>query len=247
MPVRKIDTAAVFERLFHVYRAQFSLFVPAAITLFAAPALLQGIALEAGSVGLTLVAVAISFVANIWFQGMIVEAVRDIRDGVRDFTIGGLFRSVAPVILPLFITSLLAGVAIALGFVLLVIPGLILLTIFAVVAPVVVIEKRTAFAALSRSRELVRGNGWRVFGIIVVAFLLQAIAGQILGAIIGAVDDGVVGLALGTLLSSALVAPIAAIAAALLYFALREAHGESDVSAGAEPAHEAPAPDRPIA
>ena len=244
MPARKIDTAAVFERLFEVYRAQFGLFVPAAITLFAAPALLQGIALEAGSVALTLAAVAISFVANIWFQGMVVEAVRDIRDGTRDFSIGGLFRSAAPVVLPLFLAGLLAGILIAIGFVLLVVPGLILLTIFAVVAPVVVIERRSPVDALKRSRELVRGNGWRVFGVIVVAFLIQAIVGQILAAIIRSIDDGVVGASLSTLLSSALVGPIAAIAAALLYFALRQAHNEPEVSAGAEPAH--PVPERPV-
>ena len=237
MAPRKIDTAAVFERLFDVYRAQFSLFVPAAITLFAAPALLQGIALEAGSVALTLVAVAISFVANIWFQGMVVEAVRDIRDGRRDFSVGELFRSATPVIVPLFLAGLLAGVLIAIGFVLLIVPGLILLTIFAVVAPVVVIERCSPVEALRRSRALVRGNGWRVFGVIVVAFLIQAIVGQVLAALIRALDDGVVGASLSTLLSSALVGPIAAIAAALLYFALRQSHGEPEISAGAEPAH----------
>lgn len=242
MAARKIDTAAVFERLFSVYRAQFGLFVPAALTLFAAPALLQGIALEAGSVALTFVAIAVSFVANIWFQGMIVEAVRDIRDGKRDFSIGELFRSVTPVVVPLFLAGLLAGILIAIGLVLLIIPGLILLTIFAVVAPVVVIERRSPVESLRRSRGLVRGNGWRVFGVIVVAFLIQAITGQILAAVVGAIDDGVVGLSLSTLLSSALVAPITAIAAALLYFALRQAHDEPEISAGAEPAHETTAP-----
>jgi hypothetical protein len=246
MPVRKIDTAAIFERLFDVYRAQFGLFVPAAITLFAAPALLQGIALESGSWAFLLLGTVASMVASIWFQGMIVEAVRDIRDGRRDFTIGGLFQAAAPVVVPLFVAGLLAGILIVIGLVLLIVPGLYLLTIFAVVAPVVVIERRRATEALGRSRGLVRGNGWRVFGVIVVAFLLQAITGQLLAAIIGAIDDGVVGLALGTLLSSALVAPITAIAAALLYFALREAHGESDAGAGAEPEPAYPAPERPV-
>ena len=239
MAARKIDTAAVFERLFDVYKAQFGLFVPAALILFAIPALLQGIAVEAGSVALALVGAAIGVIATFWFQGMIVEAVRDIRDGKRDFTVGELLRAVVPVILPLFLAGLLAGLAIMFGFILLIVPGLILLTLFAVVAPAVVIERRSPVKALSRSRELVRGNGWRVFGVIVVAFLLQAIVGQILGAIIRAIDDGVVGIALATLLSNALIAPVTGIAAALLYFALREAHGESEVPAGATPAYAA--------
>ena len=55
---------------------------------------------------------------------------------------------------------------------LLIIPGLILLTIWAVFAPAIVIERIRVIDAFGRSRELVRGNGWPVFGVIIVAFLI---------------------------------------------------------------------------
>jgi hypothetical protein len=236
MTPQKLDTAAVFERLFATYRAQFSLFVPAALSVYAAPALLIGIAVEANSPILGILAVVLTVIAQVWFQGMVVEAVRDIQDGKRDFSVGTLFRSVAPVVVPLLVAGFVTGLAIGLGLLLLIIPGLILITIWAVVAPVVVIERRSPIQALGRSRELVRGNGLRVFGVIVVALILQAVAGQVIGAIFGAIDDGVVGAALSTLISSALVAPITGIAAALLYLELRRLRAEPPVSAGSAPA-----------
>ena len=44
-----------------------------------------------------------------------------------------------------------------------IVPGLILITIWAVVAPSIVVEDKGVFEAFGRSRELVRGNGWKVF------------------------------------------------------------------------------------
>ena len=55
---------------------------------------------------------------------------------------------------------------------LLIVPGLFLLTIWAVTAPAIVVERRGAIEAFGRSHELVRGEGWTVFGAIVVAFLI---------------------------------------------------------------------------
>jgi hypothetical protein len=66
--------------------------------------------------------------------------VRDVKDWRRDHSVGELLRSVEPVLLPLMIVSLLFGVGVAIGFVLLIIPGLILLTVWSVVAPVRVLE-----------------------------------------------------------------------------------------------------------
>ena len=59
------------------------------------------------------------------------------------------------------------------GFILLIIPGLFLIVIWSVVAPVVVLERPGVFAAFGRSRELVRGNGWNVFAVIVLVFLAR--------------------------------------------------------------------------
>ena len=72
---------------------------------------------------------------------MVVEAAQDILDGRRDHTVGSLLRSVTPVIGALIVAGILAGIAIGIGLLLLIVPGLFLLTIWAVIAPVIVIER----------------------------------------------------------------------------------------------------------
>jgi hypothetical protein len=241
---QKLDTAGVFERLFEVYRAQFTLIVPAAILVFLPVAIINGAVVAGGGIGLLLLALVVSTIGSVWLQGMVIEAVRDIEDGRRDFTLGELFRSVMPVLLPLFGVGLLAGLGIALGFVLLIVPGLILLTWWAVVAPVVVIERR-GLDAFGRSRELVRGNGWQVFGVIVVVFIIQFLANNILGAIFGGADS-FVGALLASLISNGLIAPLSAIAAAIIYLELRRVKGEAAPHAGAAPTTVGSAPESPF-
>jgi hypothetical protein len=238
---QKLDTANIFERLFAVYREQFGLFVPAALIVFLPVAIINGLIASGGGIALALIAVVVSVIAGFWLQGMIIEAVRDIQDGKRDFDVAGLFNAVLPVLPALIGVGILAGLGIVVGFILLSVPGLILLTWWAVVAPVVVIERK-GVDALGRSRELVRGNGWQVFGVIVVVFIIQLIANGILGAIFG---GGFLGQSIASLLSGALVGPIPAIAAALVYLELLRLRGEAQPHAGAGPAS-APAEPSPF-
>ena len=131
-----------------------------------------------------------------------------------------MLRSVAPVILPLIAVSILAGIAISIGFVLLIIPGLYLVTIWAVIAPVVVLERPGVFAAFGRSRRLVKGDGWQVFGVIVLFFVIYICIGivlTVLGALFGDVGQVVFGY-----IGSVITAPLVALAASVLYFELKE-------------------------
>ena len=98
----KLDTARVFERIFEIYRDQFTLLIPAALLVFVPVAVVSGL-IYAGDVGIlgALIVAAIGTIATYWFQGMVVEAARDILDGRRDHTVGSLARSVTPVVFPL--------------------------------------------------------------------------------------------------------------------------------------------------
>ncbi len=89
-------------------------------------------------------------VGTFWLQGALVYAVQDARDGSFDATVGQVFSRVSPAILPLLVAGLLAGLGIGVGLIRLIIPGLFLLTIWAVIAPVIVIEKSPALAAFGR-------------------------------------------------------------------------------------------------
>jgi hypothetical protein len=246
---QKLDVGNVLTRTFEIYRDQFTLLVPAALALFFVVAVLNGIVLTTGGLIATLLVLLIGTVATYWFQGMVVEAVRDILDGRRDHTVGSLFQSAVPVILPLFLVGLLAGIAIAIGFILLIVPGLILLTIWAVLAPVVVVERTRVLEAFGRSRQLVKGHGWQVFGVIVILFLITAAASAIVQAIFVGIADSFVGYFLADLIVRVLVAPLSAIAAAVMYFELKARHGEPvpGMEAAAAPAGVAPGAPAPQA
>jgi hypothetical protein len=218
MPPRTLDPGSIFARAFAVYGAQLGLILPAAILVFLPVAAINAL-VEPDAVGPRLLALIVSAVATYWLQGIVVEAVRDIQDGRRDFTLGGLFASVTPVLGSLVLAGVLASIATTIGLILVIVPGLLLLTWWAVLAPVIVIERRPALEAFGRSRELVRGNGWTVFAIVVVVFLLQGLASILLGAVLSGVD-GQVAAALAALISGALIAPVSAIVAALLYLDL---------------------------
>ena len=252
---QKLDTARVFERIFEIYRDQFTLLIPAALVVFVPVAIISGI-VYAGDVSILGVAIisAVATIATYWFQGMVVEAARDILDGRRDHTIGSLVQSATPVIAPLLIAGILAGIGIGIGLILLIVPGLYLLTIWAVIAPAIVIERQGALESFGRSRALVRGSGWQVFGVIVVLFLLQFIVSAVIQALANSVSDSFGAYALADLLVRLLVAPLTALAAAVLFFELKAIHGEPVLGTGGggqitpseEPAAgPAPTPERP--
>ena len=62
----------------------------------------------------------------------------------------------------LILADLLAALIILVGFVALIIPGLVAITLLAVVGPVIEIERQHAVAGLRRSAHLVRPHFWRV-------------------------------------------------------------------------------------
>jgi len=246
----KLDTGRVFERIFQIYREQFTLLIPAALVLFIPVAILNGLVLTSGGVLAALIAAAIAIIATYWFQGMVVEAVRDILDGRRDHTVGSLFSSASPFIGKLFAAGVLAGIGIAIGLILIIIPGLFLLTIWAVIVPVIVIDRSGVLDSFGRSRELVRGSGWQVFGVIVVLFLIQLVVGGALSAIGHAISDSFAGYALADLIGRVLIVPLSAIAATVMYVELRRLKGEAlpeDVGGDLAPAAPAAPPAEPTA
>ena len=103
---------------------------------------------------------------------------------------------------------------------LLIVPGLYLLTIWAVAAPAIVVERRGAIEAFGRSHELVKGEGWTVFGAIVVAFLIL-VGFAIVAAAIGAAIGSVAGVIILVIIANTLAAPFAALVSSVLFFELR--------------------------
>jgi predicted PurR-regulated permease PerM len=109
---------------------------------------------------LVLAGVIVGLIGQVLYTGYVVKLVQDVRDGRLDQSMGELFSAAAPYVSTLILNGIIYGIAVACGFFLLIVPGLILITIWAVVAPSIVAENRGVIEAFGRSRELVRGNGW---------------------------------------------------------------------------------------
>jgi hypothetical protein len=227
--MQTISPTTVIGRAFDIYKEQAGALIAAALIVFLIDAVARLVFNEGA---LVIVASLVGLVAHTFYQGLVVRLVDDVRDGQRDYSVGDLFSSVSPVVLPLIGASLVVGIGIALGLVLLIVPGLFLMTIWAVVAPVIVLERPGVFAALGRSRQLVEGNGWNVFGLIVILFLLMVVFVGLLSAIGAGVGAWLA--AVLALIGSVLVAPVAGLSIAVLYFELREAKGEA-APAGVSP------------
>lgn len=217
MGVQSINPGAVVSRIWEIYRDQFVVLFSAAVVLYA----LEFVVYLVLPAVLAIVLVLLFWALSILYQGMVVELVQDIQDGRRDHSVGQLLRSVEPVFWPLVAVSILFGIGLAIGFVLLIIPGLILLVLWSVVAPVTVLERPGVFAAFRRSRELVRGNGWNVFGVIVIVFVVVFVISIVAG--LAASGLGPVGRALVQWAVNSAIAPVTALSASVLYFALRRA------------------------
>lgn len=160
---------------------------------------------------------------------LLVKTVQDEREGRRDLSISATVNAALPYLGNVVIASLLAGIAITIGLVLLIAPGLYLITIWAVFIPVIVIEGAGALDSFGRSQQLVRGHGWQVFRTLVLVYIIQVIAGAVLSVIFSALPyfyrDG-----LSAVVSGTLIAPFLAIVATLIYYRLTES---SRVNSGA--------------
>jgi hypothetical protein len=96
-----------------------------------------------------------------------------------------------------------------------------LFTSWSVCAAVAVLERPGGLRALGRSRELVRGNRWRVLALFLVLAVPIVVGASAIDRASGSASSGP-GLA-ARLLMAALVAPIPVLAATVLYFELRRA------------------------
>ena len=131
---------------------------------------------------------AVSLVAFPWIIGAVVH---DVAKGGRTAT--DSYRHTVDRLPDLVLSALVTTVGILLGTVVLIVPGLILMARWALVVPLIVIERQPWRAALSRSNELVKGRT----GSVVAVFLVLSLIGVVLVAIPVLVGYGVLGGVLG--------------------------------------------------
>lgn len=85
--------------------------------------------------------------------------------------------------LPIIGLSIIAGLGMMVGFMLLVVPGIMLLVMWMVSTPALIVEKTGVMGALSRSKELTSGYKWWVLLLFVILMVFSMLIGAV-GAIL---------------------------------------------------------------
>lgn len=177
-PSAKLDLAAVARGIVRTSREQWRLLLVAGLIVFVPLGLIEAADSRVGELDLDdlddlaalgVLAVAFGHVGSallgeVFYSGVVAAGVSETRGGGAH-TLAGIAGTIPYGRLAL-VDLLFALITVA-GLLLFVVPGLILFVWFALSGPVVKIEGRRPIAALRRSRELVRGNFWRVFAVVI--------------------------------------------------------------------------------
>jgi hypothetical protein len=171
-PDFQLEVGPVLSRSFSVWLGHFFPFMLMALIFYAPMVLYLGVLLGVGASPdafkiFALVERLFSTLVTLMLSGAVTYGVFQHLRGQPADT-GDIVRAGLRHLLPVFVVSLFAGVLTGIGFLLLVVPGLVLMCRYWVAVPVAVVEEQGASNALSRSSELTEGNRWRVFGLLLI-------------------------------------------------------------------------------
>ncbi len=202
-----------------MYKAHAKHLLAIAFVIYVVAAIITALlALAGGTIGI-LLGSFVSVVAAFLLQATLVKAVQDVRDGRADLSISETVSEATPYIGTVALASILAGIAITIGLILIIVPGLYLITIWAVIVPVIVIERSGVMACFGRSHDLVRGHGWHVFGTLVIVYIIMLVVNIVLGVIFVALPH-MLGDGLSSVISGTIISPFLAVVVTLVYYRL---------------------------
>ena len=211
--------SGVLDEAWRMYKTYARHLLTIAFVIYLAAAVIAALlALAGGTIGVVLGSL-VEIVAAFLLQATLVKAVQDVRDGRVDMSIGETVRAATPYLGTVALASILAGIAITIGLILVIVPGLYLITIWAVIVPVIVIEGSGVLASFGRSHQLVRGRGWHVFATLVLVYVILLVVNLVLGLIFTALPH-VLGRGLSSIISGTLIAPFLALVVTLVYYRL---------------------------
>jgi hypothetical protein len=211
----------VLGEAFKVYRRLFRRSVVVAGLIFAVVALAQALAATTGTALTLLVSLVLSLVGGLLVQGALVEVVRDLHEGRAPAAVNVYYDRTRGRLGTLVGTSFMYGLGVLLGFILLIVPGLIAIARWSLVVPLVMIEGRGWRDAFRRSSELVRGQTGRVLVLVVVANIVTTVVSAVVGSLFGFIP-GFLGSWIGGALAGAVAVPYEAHVLTVLYYRLTE-------------------------
>jgi hypothetical protein len=146
----------------------------------------------------------------------------------RPVNLGEALRVAFGRLLPIIGVSICVGFGVFLASLLLLVPGLILMTMWYVATPVCVVEQQGAFASMGRSSELTKGHRWKIFGMILLVVFAGGIAQLITLALLAQVENSVLTI-VGSLIWNGVWGAFYAIFVVVTYHDLRVAKEGVDV------------------
>lgn len=133
---------------------------------------------------------------------------------------------------PVLLTSLVVTLAIMLGLVLLIVPGILLLLRWAVAVPVLIQERRDILDSMARSRDLTKGSRWALLGLWLILIVGGALVGIVVPRLVVPLNF-TFGLIVEALVKAA-VTVLSSVAVAASYVELRQAKEGTSVEQLAE-------------
>ena len=116
-----------------------------------------------------------SMVISSLTQGFLTRATVAQAEG-RKASLGECVQASVSVLLPLMALAIVTSVGIALGMVLLIVPGFMLMIAWSVATPAMVEERTGIFESIERSNDLTRGARWKIFSLMIAVGFLAWIA-----------------------------------------------------------------------
>lgn len=236
----RFDLGQVIERTFKSIAKNWAVYFGASALLIGVPSLImtwgqtnltlatQGMSSWGPVIGALVVGFALLLMGGVLLQAIVLKAAVNGFNG-KSTTFGNAFETGLKKALPLVGLAIVMGMALVIGFILLIVPGIVLAVFWAVAAPVLVAENRGVFASLERSADLTKGHRWALFGLLVIYAVLSwiigivvAVVGGALGALATGAMSGPVMMVINAIIN-VLSGVVGSAGAASLYFELRSA------------------------
>lgn len=219
---RELSPRAVLSEAWGLYKRLFRRSVLMGAIVFGLVELVNELAQSVGNPALIGFASILLTVAGVsLLQGGLVEIVRGLHvDGNDKVSVAEAFQRAGGRLWKLIRVSGRTGFGVALGTLLFVVPGMVLMTRWAVAVPVAMLEDGSPREAMSRSRAIVAGNGWNVFQVLFACSVLNIFA-SVPFLLVGG-SAGPFGRWIALTLAYALTAPVIAHALIVVYYTLIE-------------------------
>jgi hypothetical protein len=214
-----VSISGVLDDALQIYRRLFWRSVVVAGLVFAVVGLGEAFASRRATSLVTLVSLLLSLVGGLLVQGALIGAVDDLHANRPAAPTRALYDRTRERLGTLLGASLLYGLGIVAGLILLIVPGLIAIARWSLIVPLIVIERRGWREAFARSNQLVTGQTGRVLVLVVIANVITGVVSLGISTLFTFLPN-FFAMWIGSAVAGALTVPYQAMVLTVLYYRL---------------------------